>query len=92
LLYCNVAGVLIRLSRASKLMQIENGRTPKAKYRHDFTYHGKELSFTEAKNIIIQYLESSGSVDLEMDANGIAKIRLNNPRCKNAINGNNNIV
>ncbi|KAF0703881.1 ethylmalonyl-CoA decarboxylase-like isoform X3, partial [Aphis craccivora] len=30
-------------------MKIENGRTPKAKYLHDVTYHGQELSFTEAK-------------------------------------------
>ncbi|KAE9544039.1 hypothetical protein AGLY_001728 [Aphis glycines] len=79
-------GVFMRLSRAPILMQIENGRTPKAKYLHDLTYHGQELSFNEAKNIIIQYLESSGSVDLEKDVNGIAKIRLNNPRCMNAIN------
>ncbi|KAE9544038.1 hypothetical protein AGLY_001727 [Aphis glycines] len=76
----------MRLRRAPILMKMENGQSPKEKYLHDFTYHGKELSFTEAKNIMFQYLDSSGSVDLEKDANGIAKIRLSNPRFKNAIN------
>lgn len=89
----NGAGVFMRLSRAPLLMKMENGQSPKEKYLHDFTYHGKELSFTEAKNIMFQYLDSSGSVDLEKDANnGIAKIRLSNPRFKNAINGSYNIL
>ncbi|XP_060847193.1 ethylmalonyl-CoA decarboxylase-like isoform X2 [Rhopalosiphum padi] len=79
-------GVSFRLSSAPKLMQMENGQSPKEKYLHDFTYHGQELSVTEAKNVLFQHLDNNGSVDLEKDANGIAKIRLNNPRIKNAIN------
>ncbi|KAE9544036.1 hypothetical protein AGLY_001725 [Aphis glycines] len=74
------------MHRTPILMNMENWQTPKEKYLHDFKYHGKELSFTEAKNIMFQYLDSSGSVDLEKDSNGIAKIRLSNPRFKNAIN------
>jgi ethylmalonyl-CoA/methylmalonyl-CoA decarboxylase len=85
-----VAGVLMRLSGGPNLTRVENGRTPKEKYLHDFTYHGQELSVTEAKNVLFQHLDNNGSVDLEKDANGIAKIRLNNPRVKNAVNGNNN--
>ncbi|KAL5237905.1 hypothetical protein ACI65C_005315 [Semiaphis heraclei] len=66
-------------------MQMENGTTPNEKYLHDFTYHGKELSASEAKEVLSPYFDGSGSVDLEKDDNGIAKICLNNPRLKNAI-------
>ncbi|XP_026819699.1 ethylmalonyl-CoA decarboxylase-like [Rhopalosiphum maidis] len=79
-------GVLMRLSGGPNLTWVENGRTPKEKYLHDFTYHGQELSVTEAKNVLFQHLDNNGSVDLEKDANGMAKIRLNNPRFKNAVN------
>ncbi|XP_022174078.1 ethylmalonyl-CoA decarboxylase-like [Myzus persicae] len=66
-------------------MQMENGRSPNEKYLHDFTYHGKEFSFSEAKEVLSPYFDGSGSVDLEKDDNGIAKICINNPRLKNAI-------
>lgn len=87
----HVAGESLRLKRASKLMQMENGTTPNEKYLHDFTYHGKELSASEAKEVLSPYFDGSGSVDLEKDDNGIAKICLNNPRLKNAISGNNSL-
>jgi len=91
-LFCyHVSGESLRLNRASKRMQMENGLTPNEKYLHDFTYHGKEFSFSEAKEVLSSFYDGSGSVDLEKDDNGIAKICLSNPRLKNAISGNNSL-
>lgn len=66
---------------------MEDGNSPRENYFQKFTYAGKELSVNEAKEVISQFVEDSGSVDLEKDVNGIAKICLNNPRSKNALNG-----
>lgn len=66
---------------------MEDRNFSRENYLHSFTYAGKELSVNEAKELISQFVEDSGSVDLEKDVNGIAKICLNNPRYKNAING-----
>ncbi|XP_025203231.1 ethylmalonyl-CoA decarboxylase-like [Melanaphis sacchari] len=79
-------GALIHLSRASILVQMKNGRTLNEKYLHDYTYHGQELSVTEAKDVLNQYLDNHGSMNLEKGVNGIAKICLSNPRLRNAIN------
>lgn len=68
-------------------MQMKNGQTIKEKNLHDFIYNGQKLSVSEAKDVLFQFLEGNGSVDLEKDVNGIAKICLNNPQFKNAING-----
>jgi len=87
----HIAGESLRLKRASKLMQMENELTPNEKYLHDFTYHGKECSVSEAKEILSPHMDGSGSVDLEKDDNGIAKICLNNPLIKNGINGNQSV-
>lgn len=62
-------------------------RTPKEKYLHDFTYTGPEISVKEAKEVMSKYVDDSGSVNLEKDENGIAKICLNNPQTRNAISG-----
>lgn len=61
--------------------------SPRENYLQNFTYAGKELSVNEAKEVISQFMEDSGSVDLEKNVNGIAKICLNNPRSRNAMNG-----
>lgn len=66
---------------------MENGLTPKEIYLQNFTYAGPELSIGQAKEIVSRYPVDSGSVDLEKDANGFARICLNNPRYKNAVNG-----
>lgn len=65
---------------------MENGQTPQKKYLHDFTYNGPILSVSEAKENLYPYSDGNGSVDLKKDVNGVAKICLNNPRFKNAIN------
>jgi len=66
---------------------MEDGRTAKEKYLHEFTYSGPEISVTDAKEILSNYSDGTGSVELETGANGIAKICLNNPSIKNAITG-----
>lgn len=65
---------------------MEVNRTNKEKYLHDFTYDGMEMSVNEAKEVLSEFVDDSGSVDLDENNNVIAKICLNNPRFKNAIN------
>jgi len=64
-----------------------NDRTPKEMYLHTSTYSGPQISVTDAKEIMSKFsADSTGSVDLETPTDGIAKICVNNPRTRNAIN------
>lgn len=82
------AGVPGRLQCMSSCLKMKIGRVVKKRSIHCNTYAGSEISVDEAKKIVLKYADKTGSVDLEFDAEKcIAKICLNNPRLKNAING-----
>ncbi|VVC30838.1 Crotonase superfamily,ClpP/crotonase-like domain [Cinara cedri] len=66
---------------------MDGNRSPKEKYLRDFTYQGPEMSVAEARDIMSQFSYDNSTVDLEEGENGIAKVCLNNPRARNAING-----
>jgi len=70
-------------------MRMGDDRTPKEEYLRSFTYSGPEISVIDAKGVLSEYSDpdGAGSVDLEKDASGIAKICLNNPGIRNAMNG-----
>lgn len=81
----------MRVKCVPELMKKDGVRALNTNNRH--IYNGKEITFDESKKILKKYLTDKGCVDLEKDAvSGIAKIRLNYPQTKNAINGTNQTI
>lgn len=86
------SNVTYRHRSTSNKKKMEDGLSPKDNYLRNFTYQGPEISVAEAKDIMSQFLYDTSSVDLETGENGIVKVRLNNPRARNAINGISTII
>lgn len=84
---------LLRKRFAFNIFTMDGVRTAKDNYLNNFTYSGPDISVSEAKEVLSQFSYNTGSVDLNMDVKcGVARVCLNNPRIKNAINGNMNCL
>lgn len=82
-----ISGIRVQLYETLNVLKI-NSQVVKKQNVHSFTYNGPEISVSESKEVMLKYLDKTGSVDLDMDVNKcIAKVCISHPRVKNAING-----
>lgn len=85
-----VTGHSLRTIIVSKILIMEVFPSKKEQYVCKSTYTGVEISVSEAKDVISKFSDDNGLVNLDLDVDcGIARVCLNNPRTKNALNGKN---
>lgn len=81
------AGVQLLKSFAPKVFTMDS--CVSTNIEEQYLYTGPEILANEAKIALSEFSgNTAGSVDLDMDVGfGVASVRLNNPKIKNAING-----